>query len=60
MKKPVRLAAYILTFAVGMWGGNLLIQKLTGNASGQEAAEAMLDRPAPDFSLPDKIGRAHV
>ncbi len=57
MKKPVRLAAYILTFAVGLWGGNLLIQKLTGNATGQEAAEAMLNQPAPDFNLPDIDGR---
>jgi len=57
MKKPLRLAAYVLTFAVGMWGGNLLIQKLSGNAAGQEAAEALLNQAAPDFKLPDIDGR---
>ncbi len=57
MKKPVRLAAYSLTFAIGLWGGNLLLQKLTDTATlGQESTEAMLDRPAPDFSLPDIDG----
>ncbi len=55
MKKPVRLAAYALTFAIGLWGGSLLLQKPTG--SGQETAGAMLEqRPAPDFSLPDIDG----
>ncbi len=57
LKKPLRLTAYVLTFAVGMWGGNLLIQKLTGNTVGQEAAEALLNQAAPDFSLPDIDGR---
>ena len=56
MKKPVRFAAYILTFAVGLWGGNLLLQKPTGNTTGQATTEARLDRPAPDFSLPDIDG----
>ncbi|VAW98049.1 Cytochrome c-type biogenesis protein ResA [hydrothermal vent metagenome] len=57
MKKPVRLAAYTLTFAVGLWGGNLLLQKLTGTATiAQKSTEAMLNQPAPDFSLPDIDG----
>ncbi len=57
MKKKVRIVAYILTFAVGMWGGNLLIQRVTGNAAGQNAAEAMLNQTAPTFSLKDSEGK---
>ena len=57
MKKNLRFVAYLLTFAVGMWGGNLLIKKMTGDSDGQQAAEAMLERPAPAFSLADIEGK---
>ncbi len=57
MKKKARFVAYLLTFVVGMWGGNLLIQRITGNAAGEDAAEAMLNKPAPAFSLKDTEGK---
>lgn len=59
MKKPLRIAAYILTFAGGVWGGQLLLDHFTGNAEGREAAQSMVQRPAPEFSLPDINGVLH-
>lgn len=59
MKKPLRIAAYIATFLGGMWGGQLLIDRYTGNAQGREAAQLMVQRPAPEFSLPDTDGTQH-
>lgn len=56
MKKPQRIIAYVITFAVGVWGGRMLIDQITGNAQGREAAQAMVARPAPEFSLPDIDG----
>jgi len=55
-KKLLKYTAYLLVFVVGMWGGRLLIDQITGNAQGREAAQAMLDRPASEFSLPDMSG----
>ncbi len=55
-KKSIKYAAYLLTFVVGMWGGRLLIDQITGNAQGHDAAQAMMDLPAPEFSLPDISG----
>jgi peroxiredoxin len=55
-KKLLRYTAYLLTFVVGMWGGRLLIDHLTGNAQGQKAAQAVVDQPAPAFSLTDING----
>ena len=57
MKKNIRFVAYLLTFAVGMWGGNILIQRITGDSAGREAAEAMLDKAAPAFRLTDTEGK---
>ncbi len=55
-KTLLKYSTYLLTFVVGMWGGRLLIDQITGNAQGREAAQAMVDRPAPEFSLPDITG----
>jgi len=55
-KKVIKYAAYLLTFVVGMWGGRLLIDQFTGNAQGRDAAQAMVAKPAPEFSLPDING----
>ncbi|HEC19078.1 MAG TPA: TlpA family protein disulfide reductase [Gammaproteobacteria bacterium] len=56
-KKLLKYSAYLLTFVVGMWGGRLLIDQISGNAQGREAAQAMVKRPAPEFSLPDIHGK---
>jgi peroxiredoxin len=53
MKKPIRLIAYVVIFAVGMWGGNLIIKQLSKHSDGQKAADAMLHKRAPEFTLPD-------
>jgi len=39
-----------------MWAGQLFIDYFTGNAQGREAAQAMVQRPAPEFSLNDVSG----
>lgn len=59
MKKPLRIAAYILTFVGGMWGGQLLIDRFTGNAQGREAAQVMVKQAAPEFQLNDVDGIKH-
>lgn len=59
MKKPLRIAAYILTFVGGVWGGQFLLDQYTGNAQGREAAQAMVQRPAPEFTLSDMDGIPH-
>ncbi|NOX76931.1 MAG: TlpA family protein disulfide reductase [Gammaproteobacteria bacterium] len=53
MKKYVKYTAYLATFIIGMWGGNLLIQKLSDNSEGSQAAQAMVKHRAPSFELPD-------
>jgi peroxiredoxin len=55
----MRYAVYALTFVVGMWGGRYLIDHITGNAQGREAAQAMLKKPALEFDLPDTNGIQH-
>ncbi|NOX93238.1 MAG: TlpA family protein disulfide reductase [Gammaproteobacteria bacterium] len=55
-KKLLKYTAYLLTFVVGMWGGRLLIDQITGNAQGREAAQSMVNQAAPEFSLPDITG----
>jgi peroxiredoxin len=57
--KLIKYAAYLLTFVVGMWGGQLLIDHFTGNAQGREAAQSMVKRPAPEFHLNDMAGTRH-
>ena len=59
MNKTLKYLAYVLTFAIGMWGGNILIKKLTGDSAGQQAAEAMVGEMAPPFRLPDIAGQPH-
>ena len=56
MKNPVRIAAYLAMFIAGMWGGNLLIKQLSNNSEGNQVAQAMVHRPAPEFTLPDING----
>jgi thiol-disulfide isomerase/thioredoxin len=53
LKKPLRIAAYVLTFIVGMWGGNALIKIIFDNSEGNQAAQAMVEHTAPEFQLPD-------
>lgn len=53
MKNPVRIAAYLVTFIAGMWGGNELIKQLSNNSEGSQVAQAMVKLPAPEFNLPD-------
>lgn len=53
MKKPIRAIAYVATFVIGVWGGNLLIKELQSHSEGSQAAQAMMDRMAPEFNLPD-------
>ena len=57
--KLFKYTAYLLTFVVGMWGGRLLIDKITGNAQGRTAAQAVVNKLAPEFSLPDLAGAQH-
>jgi peroxiredoxin len=59
LKKPARIIAYIATFAIGMWGGNLLIQQISNNSEGHQVAQAMVSKKAPAFSLPDLDGKMH-
>jgi peroxiredoxin len=54
--KLFKYTAYLLTFMVGMWGGQWLIDHYTGNAQGREAAQSMVKRPAPEFNLTDVAG----
>ena len=59
MKKPLRIFAYVATFLASMWGGNLLIGYFTGNVQGRDAAQAMVQKPAPEFNLKDLSGVMH-
>ncbi|MCK4586402.1 MAG: TlpA family protein disulfide reductase, partial [Gammaproteobacteria bacterium] len=59
MKNPVRIAAYLVTFIAGMWGGNELIKQLSNNSEGSQVAQAMIKLPAPEFNLPDVNGVLH-
>lgn len=59
MKKPLRIIAYVATFAFGMWGGNLLIKELMSHSEGNKAAQAMMKREAPEFNLPDMENVMH-
>ena len=52
-KKLLQVCAYITTFVVGMWGGNLLIKHLNSRSEGNQVAQAMVNKAAPAFSLPD-------
>ena len=59
MKNPVRIVAYIVTFIVGMWGGNELIKQLSNNSEGNQVAQSMVNLVAPEFKLPDIDGVVH-
>ncbi len=49
----------ILTFVVGIWGGNQLVKLIASNSKGQKAAEAMMQQKNPEFTLPDIDGKSH-
>lgn len=51
--KALKYAAYLAIFAVGMWGGQMVMDRVTGNAQDVKTAQTMADQPAPEFSLPD-------
>jgi len=49
----------ILVFVVGLWGGNQLVKFIASNSEGQKAADAMVQKTAPEFTLPDLEGVPH-
>jgi peroxiredoxin len=49
----------ILTFVVGIWGGNQLVKWIAANSEGKKAAEAMVEKTIPEFTLPDLDGAPH-
>ncbi|WP_455210431.1 TlpA family protein disulfide reductase [Kaarinaea lacus] len=49
----------ILTFVVGLWGGNQLIKMIASSSQGQQAADAMVEQKNPEFTLPDIDGVQH-
>jgi peroxiredoxin len=55
----LKISAYVVTFAVGMWGGTQLIHYLQDNSEGNQVAQAMVKQAAPAFSLPDLHGAVH-
>jgi len=57
LNQPLRIALYVLTFAVGMWGGKRLMQHFSQEPVPQD--EPLLGQPAPDFCLPDLQGAEH-
>lgn len=59
-KQPLRIAAYVATFVIGMWGGNALIRHLNDNSAGNQVAQSMVDQAAPAFSLPDLDAMMHT
>ena len=59
MKHPVRIAAYIATFIIGIWGGNLLINQISNKSEDSRVTQKFTSRPAPEFNLPDIEGNVH-
>jgi peroxiredoxin len=59
MKHPVRIVAYVATFLVSMWGGNLLLKQLSNDSDNNQPALLILNRPAPEFILSDVNGVTH-
>ena len=49
----------ILTFVVGIWGGNQLVKMIANSSEGQKAADAMVQKQSPEFTLPDIDGVPH-
>ena len=49
----------ILTFVAGMWGGTQLFNWISDDPEGRAAAQAMVNKKIPDFTLPDLDGRQH-
>lgn len=49
----------ILTFVVGMWGGTQLFKWISDDPEGRAAAQAMVNKKIPDFTLPDLEGQQH-
>jgi peroxiredoxin len=60
MKHPLRIVAYVATFIVSMWGGNLLIKQLSNSSENHRPAQSMANQPAPEFVLPDVNGITHT
>jgi peroxiredoxin len=59
MNHPVRIVAYIVTFIVSMWGGNLLLKQLSTDSESIQAAQQTVKQPAPEFILSDINGVTH-
>lgn len=57
--KTAKYIAMLLTFVVGMWGGNTLYKLISKEPEAELAANSMLGKPMPDFSLPDLNNQAH-
>ncbi len=57
LNQAQRIALYVLTFIVGMWGGELLIRQFSQDTATQ--VQSLLGQPAADFCLPDLEGSEH-
>lgn len=60
MKHPVRFVAYVATFIVSMWGGNLLLKQFSTGSEILPPAQLIVNQPAPEFVLPDVNGITHT
>ena len=56
LSKGARWGLYLLVFLLGMAGGQWTVRWLQNRAPGEQAAQAVLGRPAPPFVLPDLEG----
>ena len=59
MKHPIRIAAYVATFIVSMWGGNLLLKEFSTSSESISPAQLIANQPAPEFILSDVNGITH-
>lgn len=57
--KQLRFLAGAALFVLGIFGGNALYKWLGEHSEGHLAAQEMVKRHRPDFSLPDLDGKVH-
>lgn len=60
MKHPVRIVAYVATFLVSMWGGNLLLKQFSTGSESIPPAQLIANQPAPEFILSDVNDITHT
>lgn len=51
--------AMVLTFVLGIWGGNILYKLVSDEPEAQQAAASMIGKTKPDFTLPDLESKPH-